>query len=60
MHCLTGCYLGETDEEESKIQESKDRKQYDRNYFELKINIPPNGSKHLYFKSEGEKQGWKE
>ena len=60
MHCLTGCYLGETDEEESKIQEPKDRKQQDRNYFQLKINIPPNGSKQLYFKSEGEKQGWKE
>ena len=60
MHCLTGCYIGDSDEEEGKIEDMKDKKFQDRSYYELKINIPPNGSKHLYFKTEGEKQGWKE
>jgi len=60
MHCLVGCYLGDLDEDEGNKEEFKDKTGQERSYFELKINIPPNGLRHLYFETEGERKGWKE
>jgi hypothetical protein len=42
MHCLAGCYLGDLEDEDTKIEEFKEKKRPERSYFELKINIPPN------------------
>jgi hypothetical protein len=33
MHCLTGCYIGDSDEEEGKIEDMKDKKIQDRSYY---------------------------
>ena len=60
MHCLAGCYLGDLEEQDTKIEESKEMKLQERSYFELKINIPPNTQRNLYFSTEGEKDAWKE
>lgn len=55
MHCLVGCYLDDFDEEETKTEQFKEKKAKDLHYLELKINIPPNTSKHLYFETERER-----
>jgi hypothetical protein len=60
MHCLVGCYLDDFDDEETKTELSNEKTNKEPGYLELKINIPPNTSKHLYFETERERQGWKE
>ena len=52
MHSLTGTYLKDLPSESCNTREGKET------YWPLKVVLPPNKSRVLYFKTEEEQQKW--